>query len=197
MTQITSFCRCGPSNRGEMNVKPLSGFKQRPSVRTFTHNKTKAKRRGCTLTYVLNLFDYRRRGDNKVMRAASAALTCFVILSRSVHAGVIESKCIYKLPSSYVSILESWAIPSDRQTWLVRIPALATDPIKGPLAHNRSNTPSERGVSPLFRAPNKYYEMLLYCFLFPSCFPSDSNSMSLSLLISLSSISVRTLSPAS
>ena len=144
---------------------------------------------------MLNLFDYRRRGDNKVMRAANAllSLASLSILSRSVHAGVIESKCIYKLPSSYVSILESWAIPSDRQTWLVRIPALATDPIKGPLAHNRSNTPSERGVSPLFRAPNKYYEILLYCFLFPSCFPSDSNSMSLSLLISLSSISVRTL----
>ena len=37
-------------------VKPLSGFKQQPSARTFTLNNTKAKGRGCILTCVLNLY---------------------------------------------------------------------------------------------------------------------------------------------
>ena len=120
---------------------------------------------------LLMLIVLRNRGDNEIMRAAKAALAIIVallvtfargLLNRSRGArNILHGYPEYGTPA--LVLMDSYPIMGN-PAWSpvassLGVPTLTNGPGNGPLAQNRFNTPSQRGVSSLLpysaRTPNK------------------------------------------
>ena len=124
---------------------------------------------------LLMLIVLRNRGDNEIMRVAIAALVIVVAYSSSCSLSSSVDKATdpgggrntlhghaeYGTPT--LVLMDSYPIMGN-PVWSpvassLGVPTLTNGPGNGPLAQNRFNTPSQRGVSSLLpyfaRTPNK------------------------------------------